>query len=478
MNTFTRFFKSYNLSDVFTPTSVAKLTYVKRELIENDLEKYLSIPGKQIVVYGHSGSGKTTLLRNKLKSLKQNFIRTHCETSTTFEDILLQTFDALDRFYVSERSLNSQYSISKEAKASYKIISASVKDNYTKSKAEKNIRIVPPQLTPQKLAQFLGEINCVWIIEDFHKVSDEEKQRIADVIKIFIDTANDYPKVKVICIGAVGTASELILFDDNLTNRVAEIYVPLLDDDEILKILIKGSKLLNFKMSDALKEKIVYYSNNLASVAHQICFDLCFESNIKVSRIFPGIMQEDSFKTAVESFVRKNSDTFNMIYEQIECQKYGWHILKTFDFREKDYLSIDEIRRGIPHAKRPSTEELEEYLSELGSSEFNEIIRFNRNSKKYSISTPFFKAYLKMKLALEENEQWERKNKRKNKQSRRYNITNQKKRTVEDLILNDEFFQTYYQYLDSYIIKDLKSRENKFIRQNIIQPGNNKPQKK
>jgi len=82
----TKIFNPYELNEVFTPNTVAKLTYVNRSVLEKDLEKYVSLPGKQIVIYGHSGSGKTTLLRNKLKSIKQNYIKTHCESSTTFND--------------------------------------------------------------------------------------------------------------------------------------------------------------------------------------------------------------------------------------------------------------------------------------------------------------------------------------------------------------------------------------------------------
>ena len=69
MNAIKRCFISYKLDEIFTPNTTAKLTYIKRELIEDDLEKYITLPGKQIVVYGHSGSGKTTLIRKKLNEL-------------------------------------------------------------------------------------------------------------------------------------------------------------------------------------------------------------------------------------------------------------------------------------------------------------------------------------------------------------------------------------------------------------------------
>jgi len=451
----TKLFKSYNLNEVFTPNTVAKLTYVKREVLENDLDKYISLPGKQIVIYGHSGSGKTTLLRNKLRSLKQNYIKTHCESSTTFNDLLLQAFDSLNRFYVSEKNSNSSYSISAALKSDFKIIQSSIQSSQTNSEGVKRVRIVPPQLTPEKLAFFLGEIDCVWIIEDFHKVADYEKKRIADVIKIFIDCANDYKKVKIICIGAVGTARELIELDSNLNNRVAELLVPLLTEKEIKAIIKKGAEFLNIKVESDLIEKIIYYSNNLASVTHQICYDICFDKGIRKSKIFPQDIKSESFKIAVNSYVRKNSDTFSKLYDSIICTSYGWNILKAFEHFEKEYLSFQEIKNGIPSQKRPEDEAINTYLERLTSIEFNELLRYDRNSKKYSISTPFFRAFLKMKMALEQSEIKERKRKRKNKRDKKYDIDTRN----QELVIDEEFFKNYYQFLDSFIIKELKAKQ-------------------
>ena len=49
--------KSYRLEHVFTPTSAARLTYVSRTQIDSDLRRDLTIPGLQVVLYGHSGGG-------------------------------------------------------------------------------------------------------------------------------------------------------------------------------------------------------------------------------------------------------------------------------------------------------------------------------------------------------------------------------------------------------------------------------------
>lgn len=448
MNFFRKIFSPHKLNDVYTPNTVAKLTYVQRQLLEGDLKKYISLPGKQIVIYGHSGGGKTTLIRNILNKEKINFIKTHCENTTTFNELLLNAFDSLNRFYTQEKTSSSTYSISSELKGEYKMISATITENLCSTDGISQVRIVPPQLTPQKLAQFLGEIKSVWVIEDFHKVKFDEKQRIADVIKIFIDQANDYPDVKIVCIGAVGTARELIELDDNLRNRIAEMFVPLLTDNEIKSVINKGSNSLNVSMSKQLIDKIIYYSNNLGSLAHQICYDICYHNDILKTKVFKDFISDGDFKIAVESYVRKNSDSFAKLYDQITSEIGGWNILKTFDYTEKEHLSFDEIKQGVKDSKQISDEYLLTILEKFSLSEYSEIIRYDSVSRKYSISTPFFRAFLKMKLALEKAELKDRRKKKQKKKQNGFNID-----IPDKLILNEDFISRYYQYLDSYIVK-------------------------
>jgi Holliday junction resolvasome RuvABC ATP-dependent DNA helicase subunit len=456
MNLIHRICKPHKLEDVFTPTTEAKLNYVSRETIEFELEKNIKTPGQQIIVYGHSGSGKTTLLRNQLKKLRQSSIKTHCERDTTFESILLHAFDNLNIFYTTEKSQTRTRSISSELKVKYMEISGAIKASDSSSKTSKTQRLVPVQLTPLRLSEFMGAANCVWIIDDFHKVLDVEKQRIADVIKIFIDTANDYKSVKIICIGAVGTARELLQYDDNLNNRVNELPIPLMTDNELNQIVTKGFELMNLTLEPSLVDKVVYYSHNVPSVCHQICYDLCYYSNVKKTKTFTQEITEDDFRKAIDSFVRKKSDTYNKIYDKIVCLDLGSEVLKVFENDDKEFVSIGEIEIKIPKFKAVHREELIEFLELLSTSEYDEIIRFDRTSKKYSISTPFFKAFLKMKLALELIEEKRRDTIKLNRKQRVYELKDQEKRS---LIIDDEFFESYYQYLDPYLIRTKKINE-------------------
>ena len=456
---FRKLFKNIKLKEIFTPTKNAKLTYINRDIVEDDLNRYLSIPGKQIFIYGHSGSGKTTLLRKKVFEKKINFITTPCRSDTTFEDLLLDAFDKLNTYYIKERSFVVENSISSELKSEIANIGSIIKQQKSFSES----RVVPYQINPQKLAHILGKTKTIWVIEDFHKLSEVHKKVVADTIKIFMDEANDYDDCKVICIGAVGSARELIELDNNLNNRVAELEVPLLNDNQIKKIIQKGFGILNIRMDDDLIEKIVYYSNNLASVTHQICYDICYDNNILVNKFFTRRLNENSFYNAVSSYVRKNSDTFTKIYDKILCKRFGWNILKVFEINEKDSLGFEEILSSIPKEKTPNIDELKEYLTTLCSLEYKEIIRYDRDSEKYSLSSPFFKAYLKMKLALERTEIKMQKRKKIKKRNHDFDIINDK-----GLILNEKNIEIYYKFLVKQI--ESKNRERVIVNKtkNII----------
>lgn len=307
-------------------------------------------------------------------------------------------------------------------KSEYKSISAEVSNQNSSSNTETSCRIVPPQLTPQKLAQFLGEVNAVWVIEDFHKIQVEEKVRLADVLKIFIDAANDFPCVKIICIGAVGSARELVNFDTNLYTRISELYVPLLSEAEIKEIISLGCKYLNIEMSESLTEKIVFYSNQLASLTHQMCYEICFKNNVSKTKFIKKHLNDDQFKSAIQGYIDTNSDTLKGIYESITKKQLVWYILKTVVSVEKESLTVEEIKSRINN-KRHSFED-EAIILELKnlSNEAVGILRYNSNSEKYSISTPFWGAFLKMQLAIEQAEHDKR---RKNKRNKNLIIKNQ-----------------------------------------------------
>lgn len=422
----------FRVEEVFTPAKAADANYIERLEIDSMLSSEMCTPGKQIVVFGDSGSGKTSAVRYSLKKKQYNFIKTHCESNTTFEQLILNAFDELNVFVVSGETHKRSAALKGQLAVEYNNIKVNIGRDSAYEESCTFSRLLPPQLTPQKLAQFLGEGKIVWLIEDFHKVSPAEKIRIADVIKIFVDNANDYTVSKIICIGACQSAHDLIELDPNLRTRVSEISVPLLSDEEIEKIIVNGFSLLNVVPSKSLVEKLVYYSDRLGASAHQMCMDICKGEKIKHTTFKKKQINDTSFQYAVDGFIKRSSDTFRSIYETAVKNELGWYILKTFAHNVKDKLSLDEICKRVNKGKVSfEREQIQEKLKELMSPMLN-IIYFNSNSEKYALSTPFWHRFLRLQFSIEKSEQAKNKKHRNNPNLK---LVADKKYKIEDELM-------------------------------------------
>ena len=394
----------YKLQQVFTPTTYAELSYRRRPILEKRLKSAILQPGKQIIIYGHSGSGKSTLLYNVLKDNNILSITSQCINNTTVEDLMLDAFDKLNKYYVATVSDCDKVSDTASLKLEYGVISAAITSAHEVSHAVEQKRVLPPQLTPQRLAGFLGAAGYIWIIEDFHKVAQEEKVKLAQIMKLFVDVANTYSKVKIIVIGAAETGHEVVKCDSELNNRVMEIGVPLLIPSEIMDILNTGTDLLNIKFKDELEEKIVIYSNSLATIAHQLAYNICDINSIYETQKESIKLEVTELSQSLKNFLYDKEDTFKHLYNKITEQRSGKYqnvelILKAIAElpgnetpQHEILLKINESEPNYPQGN------LSSYLKKLCSPENDEVLRLNAG--RYTFSNPFFKAYIQMKHGL------------------------------------------------------------------------------
>lgn len=416
------------LNNVFTPGKIATINYSNRPELEKRVQKALDTPGVQLLLYGHSGSGKTTLVRKVLKRNKINFVRTQCKADMKFEDIILNAFDDLNTYYVSEKTSKISLKVSHTIKADCESIATDISQMNEVSSEQRVVRMLPPRLTPQRLSELFRNIGLVWVIEDFHKLSKDEKQKLADVIKIFVDESNEIcsGKIsKIICIGAVCSPRELLSLDTNLSTRVDQIKVPLLTDKEIKEIIVNGCKLLNVEFSDRLSNNLVSYSNNIGALAHSMCYDICYDANIKKTTLIKKKIKDASFNIAIQGYIDKNSDTFKQTYDLITAKnKTAWYILKSLNIHSNESISFQKLRDRInPKNKKISDSDIKNALEDLLNPPYG-IIRFDEDSEKYSFSTPFWKAFIRIQMDIEQAE------------------VNQKKKRSNALLLDQNNFES------------------------------------
>lgn len=400
--------KKYLTTDVFTPTTSAQLSFVERDAINDRLVNALTTPGKQIVVYGHSGSGKTTLLQNKLKQLYEGEIITRCVSGLSFEQLIADAFDQLAPVYVSESEVSAQRSVSGELKLKYSSIEGSLSMLRSSSAKTSQKIVLPPQLTAPTLARFLGAAKRCWVLEDFHKIDNSEKTKLAQMMKVFMDMAAEYPDVRIIAIGAVGTARQVVEYDPEMRNRVAEIEVPLMSKPEVNQIVTKGAHLLNVNIPADVRSSIVNYSSGLASICHQLCLNICQEADL-VETCTNSIKIDDVLlRLAVERYLEDASDTLRATFDKALRR----HRTVRFDNARLVISALvdgpdtgathNELLRLIQRSEAgypPGS--LSNTLKKLQGTDRGGIVRCDTTSGRYSFSDPLFRVYAQLLLKKE-----------------------------------------------------------------------------
>ena len=390
----------YSTREVFTPTTPARIAFVDRNQVNDRLVNALATPGKQIVVYGHSGTGKTTLLLNKLRQVYENHITTRCMKGMRFDQLILDGFDQLAPFYTAEFAKKTVHARSAEVSSNYALISAKINATSTDEHNQKQVRILPPQLTPQALGKFIGVAKACWVLEDFHKIEDAEKNKLSQLMKVFMDLSDEYPDVKIVAVGAVDTARQVVEYDPEMRHRVAEISVPLMTSEEIKEIIKKGELALNIRVNPSIADLVSRHSNGLASVCHHLCLNMCDAAGIhhKVNGS-QYLMTDADFQSAVRIYVDEASDTIKSAFgKALKPRRRGENnaeiiIQALSSFKEEGAARFDLLKKIQQERSAYPDHRLKNNLINLCGPSYGQILRYDSNSSLYSFSDPIYRAY-------------------------------------------------------------------------------------
>jgi hypothetical protein len=390
----------YAATDVFTPSTVARLTFVERARVTERVVDALVTPGRQLVVFGRSGCGKTTLVDNKLRQLYERHVTSRCMRGTRVDDLIVDAFDQLAPYFIESRketrSRKTGLTLGTVC-SQIKVELAASRDAARESVAK---RALPPQLNARLLAELLGEANACWVLEDFHKVEGPERARVAQLMKVFMDLAVDYPMVKIVANGAVATGRQVVQADAEMWNRIAEIEVPPMSGDEVEAIVAKGEELLNVRFPDDIKASIRHYSNGLAAVAHQLCLNLCFARGVVETQAESLTFTAADFDRALQRWLADAADTLRSHYDaavrvrrapKYQCCRL---ILQALSRLPRDGGTWGEVYEAI-RAESPDfpKRSLTRYLSQLCAPPKGELLVLDPVSGKYSFASPLMHAY-------------------------------------------------------------------------------------
>lgn len=245
----------------------------------------------------------------------------------------------------------------------------------------------------------LGKFGTV-ILDDFHRLEDAVKSKIADLLKVTADAED--PGRKLVVIGINDAGKTLIDSSPDLTNRLDVIRFEVEPPDKIEELVAAGELALNV----SIEAKLLIIENARGSfyIAQLLSMEACVQANVIERPKAPGVVdttyasiqrkvierQKDRFGHAVRSFARGTK------FRPSGRAPY-LHILKWLQESDSWSISIpDEIRRH-PNEKKSVTVVLEAgYLANLvAQPDIARLLHFDTDTSVLSVEDPMLTYYLR-----------------------------------------------------------------------------------
>lgn len=389
--------------DIFTPVQKADVNFIQRSNLKSLLTQSIYTPGVQIIIYGYTGCGKSSLYSKLLKELdySSNMFITRCTSEMNVLSIKQDIFSKLTTFIDTEKTISNSTKITPELELEYADLKAnfrlfSIENSIENKKAPQNYNL----LFAENIARLLGFSNSIWIIEDFHKVKDSDKVVLSEIMKIFADMADEFPFLKIIALGAVGTARQVVDYNREMNNRIAEIHVPYMSDNEIIEIISNGEKQLNVIFPKSVKKKIAKFSCGVPSICHNLCKIMCLDKNIYETQTKRISFEDEDLNDAIQKLLLTKSDSLKSDYDQsmkgMKNRNYVKIILENVLSMSEDDFSSDQLWNLCKPNMSKVT--FNRYLNELCTANRAEILIYDDITSLYRFNNLIVKSYYQLKF--------------------------------------------------------------------------------
>lgn len=245
----------------------------------------------------------------------------------------------------------------------------------------------------------LGHFGTV-VIDDFHRLDDSVKRRIAELLKVTADSGDVRRKLIIIGINEAGRS--LIDTAPDLTNRLEVIKFEVEAPQKIQELIEAGETALNVRI--AAKPLIIERARGSFYIAQLLCMNACLQAEVlespaettEVATPYAAIQrqvidrQRDRFGDAVRSFARGTK------FRPSGRAPY-LHILKWLAESDSWSVSLEDEMRRHPNEKASVFLVLDRgYLQNLvNSPEISRLLHFEPHGSILSVEDPMLTFYLR-----------------------------------------------------------------------------------
>jgi predicted transcriptional regulator len=239
------------------------------------------------------------------------------------------------------------------------------------------------------------------IIDDFHKLNENLKQKLSDLLKILADEEEE--ESKLVLVGINKTGHSLIQYSSDLRNRIDIIKFESNSEEKLEELLEKGEHHLKVNLN--VKTEIIKDSQGSFHLAQMLAHHACLKSDILEERdvITPTTI---SFETLKEFILDDLSVSFSPITikfckgQRVKKGSRAPYLHVLYWLSKSEGMSINIDSALVEHQNhRNSVGQIltKGHLKEHYESDekYSEVIFYNNETTELSIEDPKYFYYIK-----------------------------------------------------------------------------------
>jgi hypothetical protein len=285
--------KPRSAGEVFTPTrpGAGHKALVGRgaelaRILQAVLEEYT-----HVVLYSERGRGKTSLSNLAIEALRDRSVviaRFACEPDTRFDDMIRGLMRDLPPMLLNEPAHSSS-------------------DGCEQVLPERDLRATD-------VASILDHLNCdllTFVVDEFDRITDQQtRTRLADTIKMLSDRRI---RIHFMIVGVSDTVEQIIGDHPSIQRNIIAIHLPLLTDDEIALMLVRGGLEANLRFTDEAKNLVCFVARGMPYMAQLLGLRIAQSA----LRHGGGTVTRGDLKTAIGVLLDETPSSVLSIYAEL-----------------------------------------------------------------------------------------------------------------------------------------------------------------
>jgi len=239
------------------------------------------------------------------------------------------------------------------------------------------------------------------IIDDFHRLPEEVKCKMADFIKLLADREDS--KSKIVIIGINKAGQSLINYASDLTGRIDTISFEANPIEKIEELICLGEESLNIKINIA--KEIANDSHGSFHLAQMLCHECCLDAGFLEERASLeettssiDVIRERALRDLDKSFFEKASLFATGPRLRKEGRAPYFFLLFWLSNSDEWSLNINDAIRNYPEHRGSVGQILEKgYLNDhiAKNPNLQDVVHFDQATSELSIEDPKFFYYIK-----------------------------------------------------------------------------------